>query len=252
MASRMFRRVWELFTPAASFAFPYQVRYTSYHMDFAPILSPRFTVLYEDSYLLALDKPSGILTIPAPGKKRALTQVLSELTKGAGIEVGLHPCHRLDGETSGVLLFAKGKGAQKKMMELFHRQKVKKQYIAFVQGIVEREEGRITNSIEGKPAVSHFRVQERRKLYTVVEVCPETGRTNQIRLHFKALGHPLVGETRYAFRKDFPLSVRRLMLHAAELSFLHPWTGKEVVIRSSLPRDMEEFLFQESMKARDL
>ncbi len=221
-------------------------------MNFGPILNPRFTVLYEDPYLIALDKPSGILTIPAPGEKRALTQVLSELTKEAGCEVGLHPCHRLDGETSGVLLFAKGKGAQKRMMELFHRQQVKKQYIAFVQGIVEKEEGRITNSIEGKPAVSRFRVQERRKLYTVVEVCPETGRTNQIRLHFKAMGHPLVGETRYAFRKDFPLAVPRLMLHAAELSFLHPWTGKEVALKSPLPEDMKKFLLQESITGRGL
>ena len=211
-------------------------------IEYSPILSSRFKVLYEDDWYLAIDKPPGLLTIPAPGTKKALTELLNLEGSKAGIPVRLHPCHRLDGETSGVLLFAKGKKAQKLMMELFHAKKVRKVYLAIVQGVLEKEEGSITRHLEGKPARSKYRVLEHLELCTVVEVEPETGRTNQIRLHFKGIGHPLVGETRYAFRKDFPLSVARLMLHARELTFPHPVTSDEVRIQSPLPADMVRFL----------
>lgn len=211
-------------------------------VEYSPILSSRFKVLYEDDWYLAIDKPPGLLTIPAPGNKRALTELLNLEGSKAGIAVRLHPCHRLDGETSGVILFAKGKKAQKLMMELFHKKKVRKLYLAIVQGGLEKEEGSITRHLEGKPAKSRYRVLEHLSLCTVVEVEPETGRTNQIRLHFKGIGHPLVGETRYAFRKDFPLSVPRLMLHARELIFPHPVTSHEVRIQSPLPSDMVRFL----------
>lgn len=211
-------------------------------IEYSPILSSRFKVLYEDEWYLALDKPPSLLTIPAPGNKKALTQLLNLEGSKAGIPVRLHPCHRLDGETSGVLLFAKGKKAQKLMMELFHTKKVHKLYLAIVQGELLKEEGSITRHLEGKPARSNYRVLEHLHLCTVVEVEPETGRTNQIRLHFKGIGHPLVGETRYAFRKDFPLSVPRLMLHAHQLTFPHPVTSEEVRIQSPLPSDMVRVL----------
>jgi RluA family pseudouridine synthase len=211
-------------------------------VEYSPILSSRFKVLYEDDWYLAIDKPPGLLTIPAPGNKKALTELLNLEGSRAGISVRLHPCHRLDGETSGVLLFAKGKKAQKLMMELFHTKKVRKLYLAIVQGKLEKEEGTITRHVEGKPATSRYHVLEHLPLCTVVEVEPETGRTNQIRLHFKGIGHPLVGETRYAFRKDFPLSVPRLMLHARELTFPHPITSDQLRIQSPLPSDMVRVL----------
>ncbi len=198
--------------------------------------------LYEDDWYLAIDKPPGLLTIPAPGKKRSLTELLNRERARAGSMARLNPCHRLDGETSGVLLFAKGKKAQKLMMALFHAKKVHKLYIALVQGRLEKDAGIITRHLEGKPAITRYRVLERFPLCTVVEVEPETGRTNQIRLHFKGIGHPLVGETRYAFRKDFPLSIPRLMLHASELTFPHPVTSLEVRIQAPIPSDMVRVL----------
>lgn len=213
-------------------------------IQFSPILSNRFKVLYEDEWYLAIDKPPGLLTIPAPGGKKSLTELLNQAGAQAGVTVRLHPCHRLDRETSGVLLFAKGKKAQKFMMELFHTKKVHKLYIALVQGRLEKDTGCITRQVEGKPAISRYRVLERLPLCTVVEVEPETGRTNQIRLHFKGIGHPLVGETRYAFRKDFPLSIPRVMLHAKELRFPHPMTFHETSIQSFLPADMVRVLEQ--------
>ncbi|MCX7787506.1 MAG: RluA family pseudouridine synthase [Spirochaetes bacterium] len=211
-------------------------------LEFSSILSSRFRILYEDEWYLAIDKPPGLLTIPAPGNKKSLTELLDLEGKRAGVSMKLHPCHRLDGETSGVLLFAKGKKAQKLMMERFHEKNVHKLYIALVQGGLEKEEGLITRVLEGKPALTRYRVLERLPLCTLVEVEPETGRTNQIRLHFKGIGHPLVGETRFAFRKDFPLSIPRLMLHAQELTFPHPMHSSEITIRAPLPSDMEKVL----------
>lgn len=211
-------------------------------IEFSSILSSRFKVLYEDEWYLSIDKPPGLLTIPAPGNKKALTELLNLEGAKAGVTMRLHPCHRLDGETSGILLFSKGKKAQKLMMELFHSKKVHKLYIAVVQGRLDTDKGIMTRHLEGKPAITRYWVLEHLPLCTVVEVEPETGRTNQIRLHFKGIGHPLVGETRYAFRKDFPLSVPRLMLHARKLTFPHPVTSLEIKIEAPLPSDMVRVL----------
>ncbi|MFQ3620588.1 MAG: RluA family pseudouridine synthase [Spirochaetales bacterium] len=206
------------------------------------LLFHKFRVLFEDPWFLALDKPAGLLTIPAPNKQGALLPLINQLLSDNGVTFRLHPCHRLDRETSGVLLLAKGKKSQKLVMELFHTKQVGKTYFALVQGNLEKESGRITRSIDGKEAITFFRVLERRSLYSLVEVKPETGRTNQIRLHFKALGHPLVGETKYAFRKDFPLKASRLMLHAVSISFTHPFTEAQTKIEAPLPEDMLRFL----------
>jgi 23S rRNA pseudouridine1911/1915/1917 synthase len=209
----------------------------------AELLSAKIPVLYEDDYILSVDKPSGLLSIPAPGKKKSsLSEILDRAAEKAGLDYRFHPCHRLDEETSGVILFGKGKKAQKAVMELFHRHEVQKTYIAFVQGRVAKESGSLTRSLDGRPARTDYRVKEVRVHYTVVEVSPRTGRTNQIRLHFKAAGHPLVGETRFAFRRDTPLKAKRLMLHAAEIRFIHPLTEEPVRIESPPPRDMREFL----------
>jgi 23S rRNA pseudouridine1911/1915/1917 synthase len=207
------------------------------------LLPGKIPVLYEDDYILAVDKPAGMLTIPAPGRRKSsLSEILNKAAADAGLAYRPHPCHRLDEETSGVILFGKGKKAQKTVMELFHRHEVQKTYAAFVQGRVEKPRGSLSRSLEGRPARTDYRVKEFRGLYTVVEAVPLTGRTNQIRLHFKAAGHPLVGETRFAFRKDFPLKAKRLMLHAAEISFRHPWTGELLRLRSGMPGDMRDFL----------
>jgi len=201
------------------------------------------TVLYEDDRLVAVDKPPGLLSVPAPGKEgRSLEEIMGVLTREMGIPYRLLPCHRLDRETSGVILFGKGRAPRDAMADLFRRREVRKTYLAFVQGRPARDEGVFTRALEGRPARTEYRVRERRGLYSIVEARPVTGRTNQIRLHFKAAGHPLVGETRFAFRKDFSLSAGRLMLHAAEIGFRDPWTGEDRLIVSGLPRDMERFL----------
>jgi len=200
-------------------------------------------VVYEDDWLVIVDKPSGLLVVPTPKKEpRTLTSILNEDLREKALTYHIYPAHRLDKETSGLVIYAKGKAVCDKMMDLFRQALVKKKYIAFVHGHPAKEEGEITNRLEGKYACTRYRVICSKKDFTEVEVRPQTGRTNQIRLHFKYLGHPLVGETRFAFRKDFALKAKRLCLHALSLDFPHPVTQKTVRVTSELPKDLEDFL----------
>jgi 23S rRNA pseudouridine1911/1915/1917 synthase len=200
-------------------------------------------IVYEDEWLVAVDKPPGLLSIPAPkNDSRTLTGILNEDLKVRNILWRLHPCHRLDRETSGLMIYAKGKSVQKKMMLLFKERKIKKTYLAFVHGNLKKEAGEIRSEIDGLAAQTKFRVVSRKSNFSVVEVEPLTGRTNQIRIHFKYLKHPLVGETKFVFRRDFTLKAKRLMLHAKSLSFSHPLTAKPVNLTSPVPVYFEQFL----------
>ncbi|MFH0762872.1 MAG: RluA family pseudouridine synthase [Candidatus Omnitrophota bacterium] len=200
-------------------------------------------VAYEDDSLLVADKPSGLLVIPTPKKeRRTLTSILNNDLVEKGITYRLHPCHRLDRETSGLIIYAKGKSAQKKLMDEFRQRKVKKTYLAFLQGVLSQPQGRIKEPIEGRPALTGYRVLERRKDFTVVEAQPASGRTNQLRIHFKQIGHPIVGESKFSFRKDFKLRFKRLCLHAKSLEFTHPLSGKKVSLSTELPQDLKGFL----------
>jgi 23S rRNA pseudouridine1911/1915/1917 synthase len=200
-------------------------------------------VVYEDDWLLAVDKPSGLLVIPTPkNEKRTLTGILNEDLKKRGITYRLHPCHRLDRETSGLIIYAKGKSIQKKMMEEFKQKMVKKVYTAFIQGSPSKNQGEIKNRIDGLPAETRYKVIEKRIDFAIVEVRPITGRTNQIRIHFKQIGHPVLGETKYAFRRDFKIKAKRLCLHAQELEFRHPVNKQYVHLSCDLPIDLKGFL----------
>jgi 23S rRNA pseudouridine1911/1915/1917 synthase len=200
-------------------------------------------VVYEDEYLLIVDKPSGLLVIPTPkNESRTLTSILNTELEKMEESCKLHPCHRLDRETSGLIIYAKGKSIQKQMMQEFISKNIKKQYIAFVQGHLDKEMGEVNAPIEGKNALTKYKVIEKRKDFDIVEVEPFTGRTNQIRLHFKYLGHPIVGESKFAFRKDFSLRFKRLCLHAKKLEFIHPITKKHMQLSTILATDLKDFL----------
>lgn len=200
-------------------------------------------IIYEDDYLLVVDKPAGLLVIPAPAKRgRTLTGILNEELKEKGLSYRFHPCHRLDRETSGLIIYAKGKSIQKKMMDEFKLKRVKKTYIAFVQGALPRNRGEITSPVEGRRAITRYRVVGQKNAFSIIEVSPLTGRTNQIRIHFKQIRHPLVGERKFAFRRDFSLKSKRLCLHAKELEFTHPVTGKNIRLSCELARGLKEFL----------
>ncbi|MFC1674921.1 RluA family pseudouridine synthase [Candidatus Omnitrophota bacterium] len=200
-------------------------------------------VAFEDRWLAVVDKPPGLLTIPAPDdKSRTLTGILNAYVKQAGLAYNFHPCHRLDRETSGLIIYAKGKSLQKKVMDLFRERQVKKTYLAFVQKNLRHPRGSIKRPVNGKNAITDYRVIEKANDFDVVEVSCLSGRKNQIRIHFKGIGHPLVGESRFAFRRDFRLKAKRTCLHAKVLEFPHPVTGEHLKIDSKLPSDMESFL----------
>lgn len=189
-------------------------------------------IVYEDDTLVVVEKPAGLLVIPTPKKEsRTLTSIL-----------GLYPCHRLDRETSGLIIYAKGKAAQKKMMRQFHLRRVKKTYVAFVQGRLPKRSGEIRTPIEGKEAVTLYKAIAQERDFAVVEASALTGRTNQLRIHFKRIGHPIVGESKFCFRRDFKLRFKRLCLHAKSLQFSHPLSGKIISLNSGLPADLKGFL----------
>ncbi|MCB9772589.1 MAG: RluA family pseudouridine synthase [Candidatus Omnitrophica bacterium] len=227
-------------------------------------MSVPIPVLYEDKSFMLFDKPSGLLVVPDPRKTaRTLEDIVNEqhpLTP----EGRLHPCHRLDRETSGVIIFARGKANQEKMIDEFRKGTVHKKYIAFVRGKMKNPAGEIKSVIrdfhekkrsreqkrfggrsatpQGKPAVTRYKVVCVKHLFTVVDVFPLTGRTNQIRIHLGEIGHPILGERLYAFGKDFPVKFKRVALHAAEVGFIHPLTGKKISVVAELAKDMENFL----------
>lgn len=195
-------------------------------------------IVYEDEYLLVLDKPSGLLTIPTPrNEARTLTSILNDDLKNRQAGYRLHPCHRLDRETSGLIVYAKGKSVQQKMMQLFQQKKVEKIYFALANGHLFKKEGLIKNKIEGQEASTEYKVVGRKSSFDQVELRPHTGRTNQIRIHLKQLGNPVLGDTKFAFRRDFKFKAKRLMLHARELEFAHPLTGRLLHLQAPLPKE---------------
>lgn len=209
----------------------------------------RYKIIYEDEHLMVVDKPSGMLVIPTPkGETNTLTDLLNKELDERGIGANAYPCHRLDRETSGAIIYAKGKAAQQAIMEEFKSRAVKKTYIAFVQGQVKKSFDIIKEPIYNKNkhklegAVTRYKVTARHKGFTVLEVEPVTGRTNQIRIHLAKYGHPLLGESVYAFRKDFALRFRRVALHAARIDFTHPFTKVRLTFTSGLPSDMKSFI----------
>ncbi|MFA5319993.1 MAG: RNA pseudouridine synthase [Candidatus Omnitrophota bacterium] len=201
--------------------------------------------IYEDDFLSVFDKPAGLLTIPAPGgREKDLTGILNSQNIKERLPFRFHPCHRLDRETSGLIIYAKGKSTQKKIMDMFRDRMVKKTYLAVLHGCPAEERGTIRGGIEGRPAVTSYEVLFRHPPFTVVRAYPETGRTNQLRIHFTRMGNPIVGESRFIFRRDFALRAKRVLLHASELEFRHPYSGKQLSLRAPLPQDMRNFFMK--------
>jgi len=209
----------------------------------------RYKIIYEDDHLMVIDKPSGLLVIPTPKKEtNTLTDLINRELDERGTEVNAYPCHRIDRETSGLIIYAKGKAVCRALAEEFRRRTVKKTYVAFVHGVLKNKTGIIRSPIydrnkrKSEDAVTKYRVLEERGDFSVVEAEPVTGRTNQIRIHMKSINHPLVGETVYAFRRDFKLRFKRTALHAKRVEFIHPVGGRKIILESPLAADMANFL----------
>jgi len=198
------------------------------------------------------NKPSGLLVIPTEKGETHTLVTLANRQQGAGSH--LLPAHRLDRDTSGVILFAKGQDNQQKLMQFFKEKRVKKTYIAFVHGRVATTVGSIripvkdfhqrkfARHLPAQSALTHYEVEDYYTNFTVVKVTPITGRTNQIRIHFSKIGHPLVGEDKYAFRRDFALRFRRTALHARRLEWPAVTGNGMISVEAPLAADMANFL----------
>lgn len=213
-------------------------------------------IVYEDDALLVIDKPPGLVVHPGSGNWQgtmlnALLQhapALSDIPR-AGI------VHRLDKDTSGLLVVAKTLTAQTDLVRQLQARSVKREYAALVHGQVERD-GRVEAPIgrhpvhrtrmavvsRGKPAVTHYRVAARYAETSLLECRLETGRTHQIRVHLASIGHPLVGDPVYGARKGTPPSFPRQALHARRLGLVHPVTRVACVWESELPPDLRALL----------
>lgn len=215
-----------------------------------------FPVLYRDAALLAIAKPPGILTVPpTTGGARNVADALRRRAAAAGERI--FPVHRLDRDTSGVLLFARTEAARRALDDAFRTRAVRKRYLAIVQGRPARTHGTIRSFIvdrgdqarssprpvpAGREAVTRYRVLESFAAASLVEAEPETGRFNQIRLHCADLGCPLVGERKYAVGSRATVRFKRPLLHAAALTFSHPTTGGSVTVTADPPADFATFL----------
>jgi 23S rRNA pseudouridine1911/1915/1917 synthase len=221
-------------------------------------------ILHEDESLIVVNKPTGLLVHPSNTEKSGtLTNALAWHfwnTSGEPIRVGL--VHRLDRNTSGVIVIAKTARAHRTLSKHFHERRVKKFYLAIVSGRIENREGEVSAPIGcdskawphwrvmpesegGKPAETRFRVKQRFAAHTLVEFEPLTGRTHQLRIHANLIGHPIIGDPFYATTTD-PLAVslglKQHYLHAARLTFRHPATGKELVMEAEMPLAMRDLL----------
>lgn len=217
-------------------------------------------VLYEDNDIIVVNKPKGLVVHPANGNPdgtlvNALMKICKGTLSGIGGEIRPGIVHRLDKNTSGVLIVAKNDKAHLALCEQIKNREVKKTYLALTRGIINENEATINMPIgrsttdrkkmavvkTGKEAITHFRVLERFKENTLLEINLETGRTHQIRVHLSQIGYPIVGDMVYSNGKN-KFGVQGQMLHAWKIKFMHPITGKEMKIEAPLPPYFEDVL----------
>ncbi|GGI14382.1 RluA family pseudouridine synthase [Gottfriedia solisilvae] len=216
-------------------------------------------IYYEDSDVIVVNKPRGMVVHPALGHETGtLVNALMYHCKDlSGINGILRPgiVHRIDKDTSGLLMVAKNDVAHEKLAEQLREKTTVRKYIAIVHGVIQHEEGTIDAPIgrdksdrqsmtvteeNAKEAVTHFKVLERFEEFTLVECQLETGRTHQIRVHMKYIGFPLAGDPKYGPRKTIDIDGQAL--HAAVLGFKHPRTGEYMEFSSPIPKVMEDVL----------
>jgi len=222
-------------------------------------------VVYEDSDVIVINKPRGLVVHPAPGHSSGtvVNALMHHCKDLSGINGMLRPgiVHRIDKDTTGLLMAAKNDLAHVSLAEQLKEHSVTRKYIALVHGNVPHDQGTIDAPIgrdrndrklftvtehNSKPAVTHFVVLERLGDYTLLELQLETGRTHQIRVHMKYIGHPMAGDPVYGRNKTVALDGQAL--HAAVLGFTHPRTGERLLFEAPLPEDFEHVLA--SLKSR--
>lgn len=215
-----------------------------------------FAVAYSDDALLVVDKPARVVVHPARGHLTGtLAQALVGEAAGGGDPARAGIVHRLDRDTSGLLVVARSEQAHRRLREALSRREIVREYLALVEGRPPARSGTIdapigrdrrvrtrhsTDTDDPRAAVTYFEVQEALPELTLLRVRLQTGRTHQIRVHLEAIGHPVAGDPEYGHAGL--LGLERQFLHAARLAFAHPLTGEPVDVRSPLPADLRDAL----------
>lgn len=219
-------------------------------------------ILYEDSDIIVINKARGMAVHPSPGiysgtLVNALLYHCKDLSGIGGVErPGI--VHRLDKDTSGVMVAAKNDNAHASLSKQIGEKSASRVYCAIVRGSINEEAGVIKGAIgrdekdrqkmavraDGKPAVTHFRVMERIGDYTITECRLETGRTHQIRVHLAHIGYPVFGDPKYGSRKKTPFDgiIEGQALHSRQMTLVHPVTGEEMTFTAPMPKDMEKLI----------
>jgi 23S rRNA pseudouridine1911/1915/1917 synthase len=222
----------------------------------APVASAPFTIAYEDEHLLIVDKPAGVVVHPARGHREGtLSQALAGLSAGGDEPLRAGIVHRLDRDTSGLLVVARSDAVHRALRSLLSSRRLRREYLALVDGQPASRSGTIDAPIgrdrrdrtamsiateRPREARTHFEVEELLGESALLRVTLETGRTHQIRVHLAAIGLPVCGDPVYGAPGRFGLE--RQFLHAARLAFEHPVTHAPIDVRSPLPEDLADAL----------
>jgi 23S rRNA pseudouridine1911/1915/1917 synthase len=199
---------------------------------------PRYSIVFRDDDLMIVEKPSGLLTAPTPESDRGNVLDLLQRRRDTGGQVWL--VHRIDLETSGLLVFALNEASNRALAAKFVEHDVEREYLAVVAGEWPEGVSTISDPIDGKRAVSHFAVEERLAGATLLRVTLQTGRTHQIRIHCANIGHSVLGDRKYG--EPSGLEPPRLALHARVLGFAHPTSGEALRYASELPEELSTWL----------
>ena len=217
-------------------------------------------VIYEDNDIIVVNKPKGLVVHPANGNPdgtlvNAIMKICNGSLSGIGGKIRPGIVHRLDKDTSGILIIAKNDKAHINLSEQIKNREVKKTYIALVRGVVKENNATIRMPIarstkdrkkmavskDGKEAITHFKVIKRYTNYTLLQINIETGRTHQIRVHLSQIGYPIIGDVVYSNGKN-EFGVVGQMLHAEKIEFLHPITKQHMKLEADIPQYFKQIL----------
>lgn len=207
-----------------------------------------FRIVHEDAHLIVIDKNSGLLSMASEMEKlKTAYSMLSEYVKKFDPKNLIFIVHRLDRDTSGLMMFAKSKQIQEILQKDWNESIIERSYVVVVEGIVEKPEGTVTSWLkenkalvmfssqtpdDGQKAITHYKVLKTDKLFSLLEVKLETGRKNQIRVHMKDIGHPVTGDKKYGAKLN---PIGQMGLHARVLAFKHPVTGRTLRFDTPIP-----------------
>ena len=214
-------------------------------------------IVYEDAYIIVIEKMQGLLSVNTDRQKeRTAYTILNEYVQRSGKQHRVHIVHRLDRDTSGLMMFAKDEKTQRTLRDNWHGIVTDRRYVAVVVGEMEKDAGTVVSWLTdrklyvyssptddgGQESITHYRTLKRANGYSLVELNLETGRKNQIRVHMQDLGHPIIGDGRYGLEDVNPIG--RLALHAFKLCFYHPVTGELMRFETPYPGEFKKLVLK--------